>query len=161
MKAIIWTVLPNVRKDATLSNQAKMINMFKEKDIWHNVIIVCKQSRNPIEDSKGAVAAAREFNQFAVIPQLGFTYIDDNSFTKRQREKFEDKSVRDDFMVKTDREVSHLIHATIASLGPPMKVIFNDQRCLDCSEIGDSRLMSRCEIGNNKIQTILFKCFSV
>lgn len=47
VKAIIWNILPNVRRDGTLSSQAKMINMFKEKDIWNNVIIVCKKSRDP------------------------------------------------------------------------------------------------------------------
>ena len=29
VKAILWMVLPNVRKDALLTNQAKLINMFK------------------------------------------------------------------------------------------------------------------------------------
>ena len=29
VKAILWMVLPNVRKDALLTRQAKLINMFK------------------------------------------------------------------------------------------------------------------------------------
>ena len=56
VKAILWTILPNVRKDALLSKQANMINKFKEVDIWNNVIIVCKQSRNPEDDTQGRVA---------------------------------------------------------------------------------------------------------
>ena len=29
VKGIIWTILPNVRKDALLTSQANLINMFK------------------------------------------------------------------------------------------------------------------------------------
>jgi len=32
------------------------------RDIWRNVIIVCKQSRNPEDDAQGAIGAARQFN---------------------------------------------------------------------------------------------------
>ena len=43
IKAIIWTVHPGtIRQDATLNKQAKLIDMFMEKDIWNNVIIICK-----------------------------------------------------------------------------------------------------------------------
>ena len=43
MKAIIWTVLPNIRKDALLTKQARLIDLFKPAKIWNNVIIICKQ----------------------------------------------------------------------------------------------------------------------
>ena len=43
VKAIIWTVLPNVRKDALLKKQANLIDRFKPTEIWNNVIIICKQ----------------------------------------------------------------------------------------------------------------------
>ncbi len=47
LKAVIWNVHPaSIRQDATLDKQAKLINMFAEKDIWDNVIIVCKFSNN-------------------------------------------------------------------------------------------------------------------
>ena len=52
VKAIVWNILPNVRKDALLTKQARLINLFKPKDIWHNVVIVCKQSRNPEDDAQ-------------------------------------------------------------------------------------------------------------
>ena len=46
LKAIIWTVHPGtIRQDATLNKQAKLIDMFMEKDIWNNVIIICKLKR--------------------------------------------------------------------------------------------------------------------
>lgn len=117
------------------------------------------------EDAQGALAAAKCYNATATIPRLGFTYIDDASFTQRQRQQFEgkkccchlyilrntsgdiptDKQTREDFLVKTDSEVAELIHATIAQLGPPIQVVFKNQQCLDCSEIGDARLMSRSD----------------
>ena len=39
------------------------------REIWSNVIIVCKQSRNPEDDGQGAISAARGFNSNA-----GFAY---------------------------------------------------------------------------------------
>ena len=62
VKAIIWNIVPNCRRDALLAEQAKLINLFMPKDIWHNVLIVCKQSKNPVDDAQGALAAARELN---------------------------------------------------------------------------------------------------
>ena len=43
IKAIIWTILPQERKDARLQRQAEFINRFREEEIWRNVIIVAKQ----------------------------------------------------------------------------------------------------------------------
>ena len=39
-----------VRRDALLTGQARLINLFKKRDIWDNVIIVAKQSLNPESD---------------------------------------------------------------------------------------------------------------
>ena len=58
--AIIWNVVPNVRRDALLSKQARLINLFKDEEIWRNVVIVAKQSLNPEADCAGAVRAAEE-----------------------------------------------------------------------------------------------------
>ena len=82
-------MLPNVRKDALLTKQARMINLFKKVEIWKNVVIVCKQSRNPEDDGQGALVAAQALNPRARIPVLGFTYMDDESLTPLQREKLE------------------------------------------------------------------------
>ena len=53
VKAIIWNVNPNVRCDALLTNQAKLINLFAPQEIWNNVIIIVKQSLNPDDDGRG------------------------------------------------------------------------------------------------------------
>ena len=42
VKAILWTVHPGRRRDATLCKQARFINAFAENNIWNNVIIICK-----------------------------------------------------------------------------------------------------------------------
>lgn len=121
MKAIIWNILPNVRKDALLTKQARLINLFKPKEIWHNVVIICKQSRNPEDDAQGALAAARQFNPRVDPPILGFTYIDDASFTLNQRKRFQrEPSLREDFLIKTDDEARRDIFRTISSLKDPM-----------------------------------------
>ena len=83
VKTILWTILPNVRKDALLSKQANMINKFKEVDIWSNVIIVCKQSRNPEDDTQGALYAAKAFSPDLEVPVLGYTFLEDPSWTSR------------------------------------------------------------------------------
>jgi hypothetical protein len=89
VKAILWTINPNIRKDALLAKQAHLINLFKESKIWKNVIIVCKQSRNPEDDTQGALAAAKMFNPDAQVPVLGYTYLEDPSWTKRKLICFE------------------------------------------------------------------------
>ena len=43
IKAIIWNIDPKVREDEVITKQAQLINMFKPKDIWNNVIIICKK----------------------------------------------------------------------------------------------------------------------
>ena len=53
LEAIIWNVNPNVRCDALLTNQAKLINLFAPQEIWNNVIIIVKQSLNPDDDGRG------------------------------------------------------------------------------------------------------------
>jgi hypothetical protein len=50
VKAVIWNISPNVRRDALLTGQARLINLFKKRDIWNNVIIVAKQSLSPESD---------------------------------------------------------------------------------------------------------------
>ena len=58
-------------------------------EIWNNVLIICKQSRNPQDDAQGALAAAKVHNATAKIPVLGYTFLDDPTLTRRQRKKFE------------------------------------------------------------------------
>ena len=50
VKAILWTVHPGtIRQDATLNKQAKLINLFADKDIWDNVIIICNFNSELVE----------------------------------------------------------------------------------------------------------------
>jgi len=56
---IIWTVNPDDREAAKLQEQAKLINKFKEEDVWSNVIVAVKKTRgNARKDGAGALAAA-------------------------------------------------------------------------------------------------------
>lgn len=121
VKAIVWSILPNCRKDALLMKQAKMIDLFRPGDIWNNVIIICKQSRNPEEDVQGALAAARHFNSKAEPKVLGFTYLDDPTLTSKQRRSFGSASTREIFLIKNDDEVRSEIFDSLLSLGKPIK----------------------------------------
>ena len=39
--------------------------------------------------------------------------------------------------MKTDSEVRETLTSLLAQLGPPVQVVFNTSRCLDCSIVGD------------------------
>ena len=121
VKAIVWTVAPNVRKDALLVKQARLIDLFRPTEIWNNVIIACKQSRNPDDDTQGALAAAKQFNPDAEPVVLGYTFIDDPSLTDKQRKRFEDPENRDVFLVKTDAEVRATVFKALLSIGKTIK----------------------------------------
>jgi len=141
VQAIIWNVAPNVRKDALLMKQARLIDLFRPVDIWNNVMIICKQSRNPEDDGQGALAAAHSFNPDANPTVLGYTYADDASLTDNQRRALESKENRKIFLVKTDQEVRTAVAEAVAAIGDPIKVVFKNHKCLDCGATGDVRLM--------------------
>jgi len=103
IKAIVWTVLPQERKDGRLQRQADFINKFREGDIWHNVIILVKQpgSFNLGLAAQGAREAAREHCQRGEeekIQVLGCTYLD-NTIPEGMLEKLQEL---DDAQVKED-----------------------------------------------------------
>jgi len=127
--------------------QARLIDLFRPGDIWHNVIIACKQSRNPEDDTQGALAAAKHYNPKADPVLLGYTFIDDPSLTSRQIKRFEDPEIRDVFLVKTDEEVRTTVFDAISSIQTPIKVVFQNHKCVDCGATGDVRLMpSSCHM---------------
>lgn len=82
IKAIIWTILPQERKDARLQRQAEFINRFRDSEIWRNVIILAKQPGSfSLEKScQGAEESAKMFSPDGVrtFQRLGFTYLDDS-----------------------------------------------------------------------------------
>ena len=55
----------------------------------------------------------------------------------------EDPATRRTFNVKSDREVKETLTSLLGELGPPVQVVFNTSRCLDCSVVGDSRLLTK------------------
>jgi len=143
ISAIIWCVSPNIRQDATLQRQAEFINEFLPKTIWENVIVICKQAVNPSKDGVGAVKAAQSFHKTVRLNVIGYRYLDDPCFTDEQRKALvENVETRKMFNVLTDEEIVGSISNTLASLPAPVQVVFRDQRCVDCGEEGDRRLLS-------------------
>ena len=124
VRAILWMTLPNIREDALLLKQARMIDKFKEVDIWKNVVIVCKKPINLEEDVQGARHAAKTVSQDQDlhVQALGYTFLGGTAWTERQRAQFEDDSFRSDFNVKTDEEVKDAIFDAISNLPKPIQV---------------------------------------
>lgn len=155
VKAIVWTIHPNVRCDAVLTSQAKLIDKFSPKDVWNNVIVIVKQSMSPEDEGRGALAAALEHNSRANIPVLGYRFINDETFNAKQRKKMQDDALaREAFNVLTDDEVRESLEETIEEMGQPMQVIFRTKRCQDCGQVGDDRLMTKyCHMQSMFIHT--------
>ena len=102
-----------------------------------------KQSVNPAKDAAGALKAAQSFNKAGRTKVIGYRYLEDPSFTAEQRAALHDNlETRKIFNVLTDDEIVSLLRSNIESLPAPVQVVFLDQRCLDCGEEGDRRLLS-------------------
>jgi len=140
--AIIWNIVPNVRRDALLVGQARLINMFKEKAIWSNVLIVAKQSLNPRVDCQGAVKAAQEFTDSPIL-NTGYRFYNDPTISAEQRDSFRSPQSRSLFNVKTDQEVATILKENISKMGQPVQVVFNTSKCMDCMVEGDKRLLPK------------------
>jgi len=142
VSAIIWNIVPNVRRDALLMGQAHLINLFKDKDIWNNVLIVAKQSLNPKVDCQGAVKAAQEFTDIPIL-HTGYRFYNDPTVSAEQRDSFRSPQTRAMFNVKTDKEIQSILKENISKMEKPVQVLFNNTKCLDCSVEGDSRLLPK------------------
>ena len=74
---------------------------------------------------------------------IGYRYIEDPSLTQEQRAALQDNlETRKIFNVLTNEEIVSLLRSTLQSLPAPLQVVFLDQRCVDCGEEGDRRLLS-------------------
>eukprot|EP00092_Neocalanus_flemingeri_P026565 GFUD01028790.1.p1 GENE.GFUD01028790.1~~GFUD01028790.1.p1 ORF type:complete len:475 (+),score=82.08 GFUD01028790.1:64-1488(+) len=145
IKAIIWTILPQERKDARLQRQAEFINRFKEEAIWDNVIIIAKQpgSFSLYKACQGAEEAAKvHCNEIKNIQKLGFTYLD-NSIPDDFKEVLLnlDPEKRKGMLYLTEDEVYEKINGAIESIKQPIRVIFEDSECEHCGVQGDKRLL--------------------
>ena len=142
VSAIIWNIVPNVRRDALLMDQARLINLFKERDIWSNVLIVAKQSMNPEVDCQGAVKAAQQFTDLPIL-HTGYRFYNDPTVSAEQRDSFRNAQSRALFNVKTDDEIRSILKDNLGRMGQPVQVVFNTSKCLDCSVVADRRLLPK------------------
>lgn len=140
VKAVIWNISPNVRRDALLTGQARLINLFKKRDIWNNVIIVAKQSLNPESDCQGALHAAQDYVSKKPL-FTGYRFYSDPTISAQQRDSFRAEETRNLFNIKTDEEIREILRDRLAEVGPPVQVVFNTKRCVNCSVAGDPRLL--------------------
>lgn len=88
--------------------------------------------------------AANTFHRNANLKVIGYRYLEDPTFTSEQRLLLEHNlETRKTFNVLTDGEIVSLLQSSIACLPTPVQVVFRDQRCVDCGETGDKRLLSQ------------------
>ena len=158
VKAVMWSITPSPRVTNQLTNQAKLIDKLLEKKIWGRVIIVCKQSMNPDQDTRGALKAALDYDTYANVQVLGYRYLDDPSFSPEQHAQFEnDSTIRETFNVLSDNEVRQKFKDMFSNIGPPTKIVFEHQRCLDCGALGDSRLMPKfCHMKKVRVHRVQY-----
>jgi len=146
IKAIIWTILPQERKDARLQRQAEFINRFREEAIWENVIIIAKQpgSFSTHKACQGAVQAAKLYSgDIEDERMLGFTYLDSGIPEDFKEVLLSlDAEKRKGMLYLTEDEVYEKISTAIESIKKPITVIFEDSECEDCGIQGDRRLLS-------------------
>ena len=45
------------------------------------------------------------------------------------------------FNIKTDEEIREILRDKLSEVGPPVQVVFNTKRCVNCSVAGDPRLL--------------------
>ena len=43
IKAIVWNINPTNQEDDLIAKQASLINQIRPKDVWTNVIVICKR----------------------------------------------------------------------------------------------------------------------
>ena len=155
IKAVIWNVHPNVRHDALLASQAKLIDKFAPTEIWNNVIILVKQSLNPEEDGRGALSAALDFNAKARTQLLGFRFLTDETMNVEQRQQMQgNKSIKEAFNIWTDDEVRKGLSDALEEISEPIQVVFRSKRCLDCNQRGDERLFGKyCHMQPHYVHT--------
>jgi hypothetical protein len=73
---------------------------------------------NPEDDGRGALTAALEYDPYSNVHVLGYRYLDDETFTKKQQEKMKtDSSAREAFNVHTDDEVRVAIYNALENIG--------------------------------------------
>lgn len=146
VKAIFWTIYKSPKKTDILREQAKLIDKFKPGEIWNNVVIICKQARNPDKDAQGALKIAEEFleNNENNIKVIGYTFTDDPHWTEEQQKYVENWKPDDRriFNILTTDEVRSRIYDTISNL-KAQKINLYLKRCDACGFEGDERLKPR------------------
>jgi len=147
VRAIIWTVMPQERRDARLQRQADFINRFREENIWSNVIMIVKEpgpgASSLLRASQGAEEAARKYCQGVDQRRvLGFTYMNEKvpSDFRMVLESLDDGK-RQSMLYYLPDEVNDKVRDAIDTIEEPVKVIFEDSRCDDCGVVGDKRLL--------------------
>jgi len=148
VKAVLWFITPTPRMDAILQKQAEFIEQFTMEDdttrekeaglMWSNTVIVCKgkMAAELDMDAQGARMAARTQNIYCNLPAIRYSFATPEivaGATTLLR--------KDSLRMLTKDEVREELEEVLGKLPPPVRVVFSNQRCCACGQVGDPRLM--------------------
>jgi len=148
VKAVLWFITPTPRMDAILQKQAEFIEQFTMEDdstrekeaglMWSNTVIVCKgkMAAELDMDVQGARMAARTQNIYCNLPAIRYSLATPEivaGATTLLR--------KDSLRMLTKDEVRGELEEVLGKLPSPVRVVFSNQRCLACGQVGDPRLM--------------------
>ena len=138
---MVWCVKTNDKADMALQTQARLIDMLtvgKQKGkIWANVLILNKgvMEATDAEDCRGPVEAARKTCPLAQPRTLGYKFAREDQL---KRLSSEDRMAE---RILTREEALERLERELAALPPALQVVFADQQCRACGQVGDQRLM--------------------
>ena len=145
--AVVWTVVPQERRDARLQRQGEFIDQFRAGGrIWDYVVIIAKQPggsnlERAVEGGREA-ALARLGAEGGNVQALGFTYLDSSIPAVQRAELLAlPEEQRRGLLVATEQEVVEQVEAALSRTAGPVQVVFEDSECEDCGVVGDARLL--------------------
>jgi len=148
VKAVLWFITPTPRMDAILQKQAEFIEQFtledpstREKEaglMWSNTVVVCKgkMAAELDTDVQGARKAAQTQNIYCTLPALRYTFATPEIIAGASKELRKDQ-----LRMLTKDEVREELEEVLEKLPPPVRVVFSNQMCRACGQVGDPRLM--------------------
>jgi len=150
--AIIWVIPISEKNTANIQKQAvyiqtlfESIGQTRTKDIWKNVIIVCRGTFNK-NDFQGAHAAITE-----IVKDNGKRA---RSMTCINMLPFEETSEYDlNLDCETATKMCSSLEEALGSIKNPLPLNFCDMLCVDCGQMDDPRLMdNHCHLGQEILE---------
>ena len=150
--AIIWVIPVSEKNTSSIQKQAVYIQslfesfgQIRQKDVWKNVIIVCRGTFNK-NDFQGAHAAITEILKDNGKRAKNMTCINMVPFE-------EGEDTQPDLNCDTAQNLRSRLEDALGGIETPLALDFCDMICLDCGQNDDPRLMdNHCHLGQDIIE---------